>query len=256
MWMRELIHDPESLQQQCQSPTSQPSGYSPSTLHSQQGQPSVTRPPTFHATPSLRNTASTSSTYAPSPQLTRHTPPVLSPASFTSQPGNFSPVNAFEHRQNNVQQPLPLRSSDDRLDLGYLLHSRHDSRDVIPPYVNDRTPSMPAPPCLPMHTLSPFQSLNGSDGHGKTIAPYAVPVRNIAPTCPLDGLLLDFLADRRQQAAQGVLTHELIGPPYPSFLSLVNPQKSQYSHPLSKIFTGMMITFPDIAALPDQVAIL
>lgn len=107
-----------------------------------------------------------------------------------------------------------------------------------------------------MVTLSPFQQPHGPDSHANITSPYAVPPRNISPTCPLDGLLLDFLADRRQQAAAGVSTHELIGPKYPSFVSLVNSQRSLLSHPLSRVFTDMMGTFPDIATLPEQVAIL
>lgn len=105
-----------------------------------------------------------------------------------------------------------------------------------------------------MHTLSPYQ--NARDGFCHTMQAYAVPVRNVRATCPLDGLLLDFLADRRQQAEKGASTAELIGPAYPSMVTLIDPQRGLASHPLSKVFTDMLSKFPDISTLPEQVAVL
>lgn len=85
---------------------------------------------------------------------------------------------------------------------------------------------------------------------------YAVPIKNCGPTCPLDSLLLDFLSERRQRAADGLPMHEVVGPRYPSVSSLLNPANSVYSHPLSKVFTDILATFPDISALPERVAVL
>jgi hypothetical protein len=82
------------------------------------------------------------------------------------------------------------------------------------------------------------------------------PVRNIAPTCTLDAILLDFLHNRQREAAKGVPKQKLVGPAYPSVSSLLNPEKSVYSHPLSKVFTDILRTFPDISSLPEQVAVL
>ncbi|GJD02144.1 BZIP transcription factor [Colletotrichum higginsianum] len=73
---------------------------------------------------------------------------------------------------------------------------------------------------------------------------------------PLDSLLLDFLHERRQRAADGLSTQEIIGPRYPSVLSLLNPANNKYSHPLSKVFTDILATFPDLSALPQRVAVL
>jgi hypothetical protein len=63
------------------------------------------------------------------------------------------------------------------------------------------------------------------------------PIQNGPPTCPLDSLLLDFLHERRQRAAEGVNPQDIIGPRYPSVSSLLNPANSSFSHPLSKVFT-------------------
>ncbi|KAK4156681.1 AP-1-like transcription factor [Chaetomidium leptoderma] len=85
---------------------------------------------------------------------------------------------------------------------------------------------------------------------------YARVPRNCPPTCPLDSLLLDFLSERRQRAAEGVSQTEILGPRYPSVSSLLNPATSVYSHPLSKVFTDILARFPDLATLPERVAVL
>lgn len=95
----------------------------------------------------------------------------------------------------------------------------------------------------------------GSAGGG-TIPRYAAPVRTVAPTCPLDSLLLDFLNERRLRTAEGRPVHEVIGPRYPSVSSLLNPDHSIYSHPLSRVFTDILAKFPDISELPERVAVL
>jgi hypothetical protein len=83
-----------------------------------------------------------------------------------------------------------------------------------------------------------------------------VPIRNVEATCPLDSILLDFLRSRQREAAEGASKRQLVGPPYPSVSSLLNPAKSAFSHPLSKVFTDILSKFPDISGLPEQVAVL
>lgn len=85
---------------------------------------------------------------------------------------------------------------------------------------------------------------------------WSIPIKNCEPTCPLDSLLLDFLGERRQRAAEGLSAQEVVGPRYPSVSSLLNPAHSAYSHPLSKVFTDILSTFPDISNLPERVAVL
>ncbi|KAI1093460.1 hypothetical protein F5B19DRAFT_450483 [Rostrohypoxylon terebratum] len=85
---------------------------------------------------------------------------------------------------------------------------------------------------------------------------HAAPLKNSAPTCPLDNLLLDFLSERRQRAYEGVPPREIIGPRYPSVSSLLNPSQSAFSHPLSKVFTDILAAFPGISTLPERVAVL
>lgn len=83
---------------------------------------------------------------------------------------------------------------------------------------------------------------------------HSTPIKNCAPTCPLDSLLLDFLNERRQRAAEGFPPHDIIGPRYPSVSSLLNPMRE--THPLSKVFIDILHTFPNISQLPERVAVL
>ncbi|KAK1754575.1 BZIP transcription factor [Echria macrotheca] len=102
------------------------------------------------------------------------------------------------------------------------------------------------PPSLPLPR--PFTDHNHNHNHR--------PIKNCPPTCPLDSLLLDFLSERRQRAADGLPRHEIIGPRYPSVSSLLNPSISRYAHPLSKVFTDILACFPDLSTLPERVAVL
>lgn len=198
--------------------------------------------------------ASTSSTYSGSPhQAQGHTPPFISHAPYTSLPNAFAPINVLERRQPSVSHGLQSRSSDEKLDVGYVLQSLQETRDGRRQYDSDRTPSLPPSSALPMNPLSP--SHNARDNYGNQMFACSVPVRNIR-TCPLDGLLLDFLAERRQRAIEGMPNRELVGPAYPSVVSLLKPQRSLTSHPLSKMFTDMLSTFPDLSTLPEQVGVL
>ncbi|KAI1471525.1 uncharacterized protein F4812DRAFT_181860 [Daldinia caldariorum] len=84
----------------------------------------------------------------------------------------------------------------------------------------------------------------------------SAPIKNGPPTCPLDSLLLEFLQERRQRAAEGVPTRDIVGPKYPSVSSLLNPANSVFSHPLSKVFTDILAAFPGISGLPERIAVL
>ena len=209
--------------------------------------------------PSLRSATSTSSTYTASPQGPRLTPPNPSTAVFPSQTNIYAPVNAFERQRNIITHGLDLRPSGEKLDLGFLLEKRPDPRDGRPYLENGK--GIHANPCLPMSAGAPITTSHIPDGKlGDTfdtvINAHSALVRNTAPTCTLDGILLDFLAERQQRAAEGVSNQKLVGPAYPSVSSLLNPERSLYSHPLSKVFTDILSTFPDLSALPEQVAVL
>lgn len=157
---------------------------------------------------------------------------------------------ALDSQRHNITHGLDL-GSEERLGFNFLLDPSHSvpkielrrstSEHILSPEPNSSSPVYP-------------NALNHAAGHGPV--EFASPIQNLAATCPLDTILLDFLHSRQREAAQGIPRQKLAGPPYPSVSSLLNPQKSVYSHPVSKVFTDILRTFPDIASLPEQVAVL
>lgn len=106
---------------------------------------------------------------------------------------------------------------------------------------------------LTQYSPSTSQSLQLPDS---PFSAYSTVPQSVEPTCPLDTILLDFLHARQREAAEGASSQKLVGPAYPSVSSLLNPEKSVYSHPLSKVFTDVLSKFPDISELPEKVAVL
>ncbi|KAK1597585.1 BZIP transcription factor [Colletotrichum navitas] len=133
---------------------------------------------------------------------------------------------------------------------------KHDWTAVASVHPN-RSPSLSGPIVHnPRSQAECPQQVPSAPTEPRGSASYSAEVKNCGPTCPLDSLLLDFLHERRQRAADGLPTNEIIGPRYPSVLSLLNPANSKFSHPLSKVFTDILATFPDLSALPQRVAVL
>ena len=158
-----------------------------------------------------------------------------------------------------------LDMGPERLGLEFLLDgSQHINKipngaDAIQDYSCFQKHSGGSDRGSPIHNRSnSFGSHAGCSGGSPTpeIIGHAVPIRNSPPTCPLDSLLLNFLHERQKLAAEGVSTPKLVGPAYPSVSSLLNPARGVNSHPLSKVFTDILSTFPDLSTLPERVAVL
>lgn len=82
---------------------------------------------------------------------------------------------------------------------------------------------------------------------------HLIAVQNLKPTCALDTIFLDFLKNRRGELSSG--TQQRMA--YPSVSSLLNPtDNSTYSYSISKVFSDILRTFPDISSLPEQVGTL
>jgi len=86
------------------------------------------------------------------------------------------------------------------------------------------------------------------------------PVHAILPkvykACLLDNIMLDYLYKSQRAAARGESLLKWAGPRHPSFNVLVKPFPHYDPHPLSKLFTDILKTFPDITELPDKVAVV
>lgn len=159
----------------------------------------------------------------------------------------WSTAEAFSYQKQNLNHGLDLNGSGERLGFGFLLDGSHKVNNLQDPNrISDEGAK----------TLEQYQHSPLSAGHltDHAQAPWAAPCRNLEPTCTLDAILLSFLQAKRAEAAGGVPEQKVVGPRYPHVSSLLNPQVE--SHPLSRVFTDILGTFPTIDALPQQVATL
>jgi hypothetical protein len=166
--------------------------------------------------------------------------------------------------QRGYDMPPNLEVAPERLGLDFLLDG--SQRLNKPPHGMNGLPTPSSFHQIPreMERISPGQRSNSvassstpfNPSMGMEISAHNAPIRNGPATCPLDSLLLDFLRERRQLAAEGMSTATLIGPAYPSVSSILNPSRATQSHPLSKVVTDILATFADLNTLPEQVALL
>lgn len=189
-------------------------------------------------------------------------------APMSQDPRNYNQIQNAQNQQLIQQRHEMTHNLDmgpERLGLDFLLD---DTQRIIkiPNSVNGAQESLvfqnmsrSSDRGSPLHHRSNSGSSHGNFNAGTPgleMTGHSAPIRNGPPTCPLDSLLLDFLHERQQQAADGVATPKLVGPAYPSVSSLLNPARSVNSHPLSKVFTDILGTFPDLSTLPEKVAVL
>lgn len=152
------------------------------------------------------------------------------------------PVNLMSTIPN---QRLAVNGKDEKLILNFLI----DNPRQIP-----KIGDIPKLPKGSKHTPDPpLIDLSQQSTTGDRPQAYLVPIQNTQPTCPLDSIFLDFLGDRRRELTTG--SQQRLA--YPSVSSLLNPaENSTYSYSISKVFSDILRTFPDISSLPEQVGTL
>ena len=203
--------------------------------------------------------------YDESSALYTHSPSV----SVSSEPNWRTPSAAARSSPSSAvswentidkQRALPASISAERLAYSVYPTSHHN-------LVNDKPqgryralgrPALPADSHIILtasHSQSPDPRL-GYNIHGAAVNPATTLPPNIASTCPLDGLLLDFREERKQRREEGISESDIIGPPHPSYYCLFQPQRGIYTHALSRFFTDILATFPDLKTPPEQVAVL
>lgn len=84
---------------------------------------------------------------------------------------------------------------------------------------------------------------------------FAVLPAHVAPTCPLDRILIGFFISRRQLLSEGVPLESVIGPQKASMKGLVHPELSPFVHPLSKVMSEVMSTYHEVGK-PEQIALV
>lgn len=160
------------------------------------------------------------------------------PTSHLRRYSSDSPGPQFHQARINTDMPF-----DERLGVDFLLDN--GQRRAV-------DPNLPPP-----HQMRPSNvSTSQHAQYAPNMVAHLTLPRNLPATCPLDVILLDFLQDRQNRAAEGVPVKTLVGPHYPNFTSLAHPDRAVESHPLSKLFTDILRTFPDICGRPEQVAIV
>jgi hypothetical protein len=109
---------------------------------------------------------------------------------------------------------------------------------------------------IPGMRIEAYPSGSGHYLNSPGAVAHMCPTRNTPSTCPIDSILLEFLSSRQNLAAQGEPSAVVVGPPYPSVSSLLNPEKKIKAHPLTRVFTDILGSFEMLSKLPEQVAVL
>lgn len=153
--------------------------------------------------------------------------------------------DALSHQRDNLQRGLELNESGERLSFNFLLDSLGQrTANVLP-----TTQSLSSPG---RRSIYPNITPNLSE---HTNTPWTALPKNVPPTCPLDGLLLNFLISRQQEPGNDA-SNPSLNPTYPSVSSLLNPSGGHNLDPLSQLMTDIISKFPNIANLPEQIATL
>lgn len=137
------------------------------------------------------------------------------------------------------QPRFPCNGFGEKLIMNFLVDNPHQI-----PKIDDIHKISEAP-----HTSETPLPMDYSSMADQPLA-HTIPVRNVPATCPLDTIFLDFLRRDRSDGSRQRLA-------YPSVPSLLNPvEGSPYSYSISKVFSDILRTFPDISSLPEQVGTL
>ena len=207
----------------------------------------------------LSNTTSPNSPYASS----SHAPGLSTPSQLP--PTYSTPTSAHVSRHDN--QLSGGHTAGEKLDLGFVLDPNTQQQDMHAEKHHPRAQGHPHPPQSyhqtssphpnsSLHNQSPYPiNFPSPEFYNSGLSAHNAPLRNCDPTCPLDTLLLDFQRDQRQRLIEGARIPEIIGPPYPSFSSLLDHERSKFAHPLSQVHTTLLGNFPHICDLPEQVAV-
>ncbi|KAJ5668455.1 uncharacterized protein N7477_007025 [Penicillium maclennaniae] len=79
--------------------------------------------------------------------------------------------------------------------------------------------------------------------------------KHLPATCPLDQILLDFIASRRTLVAKGVAVNEAVGPSQLCLQKILYPQAAAGSHAISQVLAELLSIFPDVA-LPEKLGFM
>jgi hypothetical protein len=152
--------------------------------------------------------------------------------------------DALNQQRNNFNRTLELNESGERLTFNFLLDGANQKHTQVP---NVTSNNILAPQNRNAYPANSFPD--------STPPAWSMLPKNCAPTCPLDNILLNFLQARQRDTNNGTT---ILTPAYPSVSSLLNPTSNRDPNvdPISQLMTDIISKFPNISALPEQVATL
>lgn len=87
---------------------------------------------------------------------------------------------------------------------------------------------------------------------GSHVPPYAATPNNILPTCQLDTILYQFVAQARQRLAAGASVLEVLGPPQPDMTAFVYPDKADGPKGLTALMIDIVKAYSAISGMPEK----
>ena len=256
------------------TPAMQPNGQQHSRLDSQGSFHSSLPAMTYASTPG--GSAGASPSTRPRPFYNAWNPSISrTPPGADAQSSRATPEERIG-RPADLAPSLLRTTSAERLALGLLPVGRPEiqsSGQLVENRSMANTTALPADSHITLST-SRARSPNLRPMYRNPLPPradYSTLPRHTPPSCPLDQLLLEFIAERRQRASEGLSETELIGPPYPDFFAILNqsagprgvpssagggaPPATSSTNPVSTFFADILSTFPDIATVPEKTAV-
>lgn len=203
---------------------------SPLPSHSHTGQTQQYEQNTVqHIHPDLRSPSSADSQTSPQTQTSlRKWSPSLDQLPTQNRYNSDGQFDSSNQRASSVHMQGQPQNGE-RLGVNFLLESRDRSSD------------------------SPYQSPRGQDPN----QPMYARLTHVGPSsCPLDSLLIDFHKSRRKMLREGASQLDAVGPDYPAFAAMLDPASHPRPHPVSALLIDILSKFPDIAKLPEKVAVL
>ena len=178
----------------------------------------------------------------------------------SSSTGVLVPYNPIErHRDSSAHEPTPATIAERSAFEFLKIEGQEPPTIRQTPEHGRHGPPLPADSHITLTTSHPPAPIQAFGTPILSVVPLAATlatVKHVPATCPLDDLFLKFVAEQKMRAAEGVPLSELAGPADPDVSGLLRPERSQHSHPISRIMTDIIGKFPDLSNLPERVAAL
>lgn len=100
-----------------------------------------------------------------------------------------------------------------------------------------------SPPCMSSEAMKAPQ-IESSQAIWGHVAAHSITPLHLPPTCPLDHILLSFVASGRAMVSQGTELRNILGDHRPSVKALFEEGSAISLHPLSALLSEVLKTFP------------